>query len=122
MECAEGLTGIPLVLHRLYYLMALMLSNTIFLFCLQTSVPLHVAKLADQRDGRRTGGERAGYNHSGAEKKEREHETLRHRQRDQFCFHFREGKPWTAEEEKALKEPIVQRFEMEGSPYFSSAR
>merc|ERR1712037_1049875 len=34
----------------------------------------------------------------------------------------REGKPWTAEEEKALKEPIVQRFEMEGSPYFSSAR
>ena len=37
-------------------------------------------------------------------------------------MHFREGKPWTAEEEKALKEPIVQRFEMEGSPYFSSAR
>lgn len=34
----------------------------------------------------------------------------------------REGKEWTAEEEKALKEPIVQRFEMEGSPYFSSAR
>jgi 3-methylcrotonyl-CoA carboxylase beta subunit len=34
----------------------------------------------------------------------------------------REGKEWTAEEEKALKEPIIQRFEMEGSPYFSSAR
>ena len=50
--------------------------------------------------------------------------------RRQFCYlpvswsgyHFREGKPWTPEEEKALKEPIVQRFEMEGSPYFSSAR
>ena len=34
----------------------------------------------------------------------------------------REGKEWTAEEEAALKEPIIQRFEMEGSPYFSSAR
>merc|ERR1719220_465419 len=34
----------------------------------------------------------------------------------------REGKEWTAEEEKALKDPIVKRFEMEGSPYFASAR
>ncbi len=34
----------------------------------------------------------------------------------------REGKPWTAEEEAALKEPIIARFEAEGSPYFSSAR
>merc|ERR1719225_326539 len=34
----------------------------------------------------------------------------------------REGKPWTAEEEAALKNPIIQRFEAEGSPYFSSAR
>jgi len=34
----------------------------------------------------------------------------------------REGKEWTAEEEAALKAPIIQRFEMEGSPYFSSAR
>ena len=34
----------------------------------------------------------------------------------------REGKPWTEEEEKALKDPIIQRFEQEGSPYFSSAR
>ena len=102
--------------------MALMSSNITFLFCLQTSVPLHVAKLSDQRDGRRTGGERAGYNHSGAEKKESEHERFRYRQRNKLSLHFREGKPWTAEEEKALKEPIVQRFEMEGSPYFSSAR
>ena len=38
------------------------------------------------------------------------------------CGLFREGKEWTAEEEKALKEPIIQRFEMEGSPYFSSSR
>merc|ERR1719216_483720 len=34
----------------------------------------------------------------------------------------REGKEWTAEQEKALKDPIVKRFEMEGSPYFASAR
>jgi len=34
----------------------------------------------------------------------------------------REGKEWTPEEEKALKDPIIKRFEMEGSPYFSSAR
>jgi hypothetical protein len=34
----------------------------------------------------------------------------------------REGKEWTAEEEAALKNPIIQRFEIEGSPYFSSAR
>lgn len=34
----------------------------------------------------------------------------------------REGKPWTEEEEKALKEPIIERFEEEGNPYFSSAR
>ena len=29
---------------------------------------------------------------------------------------------WTAEEEAALKKPIIDRFEAEGSPYFSSAR
>jgi len=34
----------------------------------------------------------------------------------------REGKEWTAEEENALKAPIIKRFEIEGSPYFSSAR
>jgi len=34
----------------------------------------------------------------------------------------REGKEWTAEEEAALKKPIIDRFEAEGSPYFSSAR
>ncbi len=34
----------------------------------------------------------------------------------------REGKDFTEEEERALKEPIIQMFEAEGSPYFSSAR
>uniref|UniRef100_A0A8C3A027 methylcrotonoyl-CoA carboxylase n=1 Tax=Cyclopterus lumpus TaxID=8103 RepID=A0A8C3A027_CYCLU len=34
----------------------------------------------------------------------------------------REGKEFTAEQEAAMKKPIVQRFEEEGSPYFSSAR
>ena len=34
----------------------------------------------------------------------------------------REGKEWTEQEEKALKDPIIKMFEAEGSPYFSSAR
>nr|XP_039265509.1 methylcrotonoyl-CoA carboxylase beta chain, mitochondrial-like [Styela clava] len=34
----------------------------------------------------------------------------------------REGKTFSAEEEKALKDPIISRFEKEGNPYFSSAR
>jgi len=34
----------------------------------------------------------------------------------------REGKELSAEEEKAIKEPIVAMFEHEGSPYFSSGR
>ena len=34
----------------------------------------------------------------------------------------REGKPWTAEEEAALKAPIIERFEAEGSPYYASGR
>ncbi|CAL8141930.1 unnamed protein product [Orchesella dallaii] len=34
----------------------------------------------------------------------------------------REKKEFTAEEEKALKQPIIERFEHEGHPYFSSAR
>uniref|UniRef100_A0AAQ4RT44 methylcrotonoyl-CoA carboxylase n=1 Tax=Gasterosteus aculeatus aculeatus TaxID=481459 RepID=A0AAQ4RT44_GASAC len=34
----------------------------------------------------------------------------------------REGKEFTAEQEAAMKKPIVERFEEEGSPYFSSAR
>lgn len=34
----------------------------------------------------------------------------------------KEGKPWTEKEEKALKDPIIKRFEEEGHPYYSSAR
>ncbi|XP_067003338.2 methylcrotonoyl-CoA carboxylase beta chain, mitochondrial isoform X2 [Anabrus simplex] len=34
----------------------------------------------------------------------------------------REGKKWTEEEDRALKEPIINQFETEGSPYYSSAR
>lgn len=34
----------------------------------------------------------------------------------------REGKQWTEAEEKALKDPIIERFEEEGHPYYSSAR
>uniref|UniRef100_T1J4J5 Probable methylcrotonoyl-CoA carboxylase beta chain, mitochondrial n=1 Tax=Strigamia maritima TaxID=126957 RepID=T1J4J5_STRMM len=34
----------------------------------------------------------------------------------------REGKEWSDGEERALRDPIIKRFEAEGSPYFSSAR
>ncbi|XP_012230866.1 methylcrotonoyl-CoA carboxylase beta chain, mitochondrial [Linepithema humile] len=36
--------------------------------------------------------------------------------------HLREGKQWTQEEENNLKNPIIQQFEREGNPYYSSAR
>ncbi|PNF34390.1 Methylcrotonoyl-CoA carboxylase beta chain, mitochondrial [Cryptotermes secundus] len=34
----------------------------------------------------------------------------------------REGKQWTNEEDRAVRDPIVKKFEAEGSPFFSSAR
>lgn len=34
----------------------------------------------------------------------------------------REKKPWTEEEEKAIKDPIIQKYETEGNPYYASAR
>jgi 3-methylcrotonyl-CoA carboxylase beta subunit/propionyl-CoA carboxylase len=34
----------------------------------------------------------------------------------------REGKPWTAEDEAAIRAPILEKYETEGSPYYSSAR
>ncbi|EDV28945.1 uncharacterized protein TRIADDRAFT_37004 [Trichoplax adhaerens] len=34
----------------------------------------------------------------------------------------RENKQWTEEEDKALKEPIIKKYEKEGHPYYSSAR
>ncbi|KFM70220.1 Methylcrotonoyl-CoA carboxylase beta chain, mitochondrial, partial [Stegodyphus mimosarum] len=36
--------------------------------------------------------------------------------------HQREGKTWTDKQEQALKKPIIERFEEEGHPYYSSAR
>lgn len=35
---------------------------------------------------------------------------------------LKEGKEWTAEDEKALKDPILAKYEVEGSPYYASAR
>jgi 3-methylcrotonyl-CoA carboxylase beta subunit len=32
------------------------------------------------------------------------------------------GKPWTEAEEEAFKKPILDQYETEGHPYFSSAR
>ncbi|KAJ4443324.1 Methylcrotonoyl-CoA carboxylase beta chain, mitochondrial, partial [Periplaneta americana] len=34
----------------------------------------------------------------------------------------REGKQWTDEEDKAVKDPIIKQFDEEGNPYYSSAR
>ncbi len=39
--------------------------------------------------------------------------------RDQLA---REGKPLTAEEEAAIRTPILEKYEREGSPYYSTAR
>jgi len=39
--------------------------------------------------------------------------------RDQLA---REGKPFTAEEEAAIRDPILQKYDREGSPYYSTAR
>lgn len=39
--------------------------------------------------------------------------------RDQLA---REGKPFTAEEEAAIRTPILDKYEREGSPYYSTAR
>jgi 3-methylcrotonyl-CoA carboxylase beta subunit/propionyl-CoA carboxylase len=39
--------------------------------------------------------------------------------RDQLA---REGKPFPAEEEAAIRDPILQKYEREGSPYYSTAR
>uniref|UniRef100_A0A1L8E2B7 Probable methylcrotonoyl-CoA carboxylase beta chain, mitochondrial n=1 Tax=Nyssomyia neivai TaxID=330878 RepID=A0A1L8E2B7_9DIPT len=36
--------------------------------------------------------------------------------------HKRSGKPWTEEQSEKLKRPIIEQFEHEGSPYFSTAR
>ena len=34
----------------------------------------------------------------------------------------KKGKEWSAEEEEKFKKPIVDKYEREGHPYFSSAR
>jgi acetyl-CoA carboxylase carboxyltransferase component len=39
--------------------------------------------------------------------------------RDQLA---REGKPFAAEDEAAIRDPILQKYEFEGSPYYSTAR
>jgi 3-methylcrotonyl-CoA carboxylase beta subunit len=39
--------------------------------------------------------------------------------RDQLA---REGKTMSAEEEFAIKQPILEKYEVEGSPYYSTAR
>jgi len=39
--------------------------------------------------------------------------------RDQLT---REGKPFSAADEAAIREPILQKYEVEGSPYYSTAR
>lgn len=36
--------------------------------------------------------------------------------------HRRSGKPWTAEQSDRLMSPIIEQFDSEGSPYYSTAR
>lgn len=36
--------------------------------------------------------------------------------------HRRAGKTWTAEQSEALQRPIIDQFDAEGSPYYSTAR
>lgn len=36
--------------------------------------------------------------------------------------HRRSGKQWTAEQSDNLTKPIIQQFDSEGSPYYSTAR
>ncbi|KAL3211436.1 hypothetical protein MRX96_036414 [Rhipicephalus microplus] len=31
----------------------------------------------------------------------------------------REKKPWTEEDEKAIRDPIIQKYETEGNPYYA---
>jgi acetyl-CoA carboxylase carboxyltransferase component len=40
-------------------------------------------------------------------------------QRDQLA---REGKPFATEDERAIRDPILAKYEHEGSPYYSTAR
>jgi len=35
---------------------------------------------------------------------------------------LKKGEPWTTEQESALKEPILNQYERQGNPYYSSAR
>jgi acetyl-CoA carboxylase carboxyltransferase component len=39
--------------------------------------------------------------------------------RDQLA---REGRPFPAEEEAAIRDPILRKYDQEGSPYYSTAR
>jgi len=39
--------------------------------------------------------------------------------RDQLA---REGKPFTKEDEEAIRQPILEQYEHDGSPYYSTAR
>ncbi len=39
--------------------------------------------------------------------------------RDQLA---REGKPFSAADEEAIRQPILDKYEHEGSPYYSTAR
>lgn len=36
--------------------------------------------------------------------------------------HRRSGKAWTAEQSESLMKPIIEQFDSEGSPYYSTAR
>jgi acetyl-CoA carboxylase carboxyltransferase component len=62
-----------------------------------------VAERAHQRDGRRTGRQRAG-----------DREARRHRSQGR--------RPGAPDEEDAFKAPIREQYERQGNPYYASAR
>jgi 3-methylcrotonyl-CoA carboxylase beta subunit len=66
------------------------------------ALPVDVAQRAHRRDGRRTGRRRAGPGQARAGE--------------------RSGQPFSAEEEARLKQPILDQYEHQGHPYYSSAR
>ncbi len=67
------------------------------------ALPVHVAERADQRDGRRAGGDGAGNDPPRARR-------------------GRAATEWPADEEEAFKAELREQFEHQGNPIYSTAR
>ena len=67
------------------------------------ALPLDVAERADLGDGRRTGRRRADDRRSATSSRA-------------------QGRKLSAEEERSIADPVLEKYETEGSPYYSTAR